>query len=260
MTSKTTCDPFEKLNVRLKGAPRTYTLIHHILFEFTPRELAQLERVSKHWNKVINSDTELWWNKWMSLVWGQKNIMGTSPAPRLSEANLKDLAILQNTLTFSELNSSTLNFSDETDANSDNISYSSSVVTLTDLSTSGEFNYIAKKANSVSSLNKSKKISRPEKKRGTKVWKKLTIEEYRKQEVRNVFVSPENDESDPDDTIINQEKHTTSNVRGKLSTEEKDQARAMYKNNRAKPKTKNSWKSSSNISKEWMAFEDYYNE
>jgi len=261
MTTKTTCDPFEKLNVRLKGAPRSYTLLHHILFEFTPRELAQLERVNKNWNKVINSDTELWWNKWMSLVWGQKNITGTSPAPKLSEANLKDLALFQNSFTFTELNStSSTNISEEIDANSDNMSYSSSVVTLTDLSTSGELNYIAKKANSVSSLNKSKKISRAEKKRGTKVWKKLTIEEYRKQEVRNVFVSPDNDESDSDDTVINQEKHTTSNVRGKLSTEEKIQARAMYKNNRAKPKTKNSWKTSSNISKEWMAFEDYYNE
>jgi len=260
MSANTTCDPFEKLNVRIKGAPRTYTIIHHILYEFTPRELAQLERVNKSWNKFINSDTELWWNKWMTLVWGQKNIMGTSPAPKLSEANLKDLAILQNQLTFSELNSSsTLNLSD-TDAISDSMSYSSSVVTLTDVSTSGELNSIAKKANSVCSLNKSKKISRAEKKRGTKVWKKLTIEEYRKQEVRNVFVSPDNDESDSDDTVINQEKSSTSNVRGKLTTEEKIQARAMYKSNRAKPKTKNSWKTSSNISKEWMAFEDYYNE
>ncbi|ORX73407.1 hypothetical protein BCR32DRAFT_285682 [Anaeromyces robustus] len=258
--TKTTCDPFEKLNVRIKGAPRSYTIIHHILYEFTPRELVQLERVNKGWNKLINSDIELWWNKWHALVWGQKNIMGSSPAPRLSEANLRDLALLQNSLTFSELNSSSTygNLSD--DAVSDNISYTSSVVTLTDLSTSGELNSIAKKANSVSSLNTSKKISRAEKKRGTKVWKKLTIEEYRKQEVRNVFVSPDNDESDSDDTIINQEKHTTSNVRGKLTTEEKIQARAMYKNNRAKPKSKNSWKSSSNISKEWMAFEDYYNE
>jgi hypothetical protein len=76
MTSNNTCDPFEKLNVRVKGAPRNYTIIHHILFEFTPRELAQMERVSKSWNKAINSDTELWWNKWMSLVWGQKKYYG----------------------------------------------------------------------------------------------------------------------------------------------------------------------------------------
>jgi len=261
MTTSNSSDPFERLNVRVKGAPRNYTIIHHILFEFTPRELASLERVSKSWNKAINSDTELWWNKWMALVWGQKNITGTTPTPKLSEANLKDLAILQNSLTFSELNSSsTLAIGSEMDMDSDNMSYASSVVTLTDLSNCGELNYIGKKANSVSSLNKSKKISRAERKRGTKVWKKLTIDEYRKQEVRNVFVSPDNDESDSDDTIINQEKYSTSNVRGKLSTEEKIQARAMYKSNRAKPKTKNSWKSSSNVSKEWMAFEDYYNE
>ncbi|KAG4088486.1 hypothetical protein H8356DRAFT_1724189 [Neocallimastix lanati (nom. inval.)] len=261
MTSNNTCDPFEKLNVRVKGAPRNYTIIHHILFEFTPRELAQMERVSKSWNKAINSDTELWWNKWMSLVWGQKNIMGTTPAPKLSEANLRDLAILQNSLTFSELNSSTLGVNSDMDIDSDNVSYASSVVTLTDVSScGGDINYIAKKANSVSSLNKSRKISRAERKRGSKVWKRLTIDEYRKQEVRNVFVSPDNDESDSDDTVINQEKSSTSNVRGKLTTEEKVQARAMYKSNRAKPKTKNSWKSSSNISKEWMAFEDYYDE
>jgi len=146
MTTKNTCDPFEKLNVRLKGAPRSYTLIHHILYEFTPRELIQLERVNKNWNKVINSDTELWWNKWMSLVWGQKNITG-STGPKLSEANLKELALLQNALTFSELNStSTLSNIDEIDASSDNMSYTSSVVTLTDVSTSGEANYISKKS------------------------------------------------------------------------------------------------------------------
>jgi hypothetical protein len=260
MTSNNTCDPFEKLNVRIKGAPRSYTIIHHILFEFTPRELAQMERVCKSWNKAINSDTELWWNKWMSLVWGQKNIMGALPHPKLSEPNLKELALPQNSLTFFELNSSTVGFGSEMDMNSDNISYSSSVVTLTDLSTSSEINYIAKKANSVSSLIKSKKISRAERKRGAKVWKKLTIEEYRKQEVRNVFISLDDDESDSDDTVINQEKTSTSNVRGKLTTEEKIQARAMYKNNRAKPKNKNSWKSYSNISKEWIAFEDYYYE
>ncbi|ORX44888.1 hypothetical protein BCR36DRAFT_585992 [Piromyces finnis] len=264
MSSSTTtsCDPFEVLNVRIKGAPRTYTIIHHILYEFTPRELAKLERVSKSWNKFINSDTELWWNKWMTLVWGQKNIVGASPAPKLSEANLKDLAHLQSQLTFSELNSSsTLNLSD-TDAISDSMSYSSSVITLTDVSTCGESNSIAKKANSVCSLNTSKKISRSEKKRGTKVWKKLTIEEYRKQEVRNVFVTSDNEESDSDNTVINQDKtsSSTSNVRGKLTTEEKIQARAMYKSNRAKPKSKNSWRTSSNVSKEWMAFEDYYNE
>lgn len=252
-------DPFDKLSVKLTGAPRTYTILHHILLtEFSPRELATLERVSKKWNKVINSDTELWWNTWMELVWGTKNIDSTTTRPKVTENNLKELIFLQKSLSLTEYSSSSNN-SSSTELVDDNSSFCSSVTTLTELSTY-ESGLSGKRTDSVCTLNKSKKLSRAERKRGPKVWKKLAIEEYRKQEVRNVFKSSSNDvesDSDSDVTIVenNQEK---SNTKGKLTSEEKLEARSKYKMGKAKPKTKHTWRNESNISREWMAFEYYY--
>lgn len=160
------------------GPSSKYTILLHILFYLTPRELCLMTRVCKSWKKeLINSkySVDLWWNIWMNIVWVGK-------AQKEKEDYDK---YLERSKSLNELN----------------LSVSSSRESLTSLSSVSLSNF-----GSSSSLDVkiSKKlmfpwyhtITRAERKRGTKVWIEKAVEEYRKTEVRGFEVLSNSSSSD----------------------------------------------------------------
>jgi len=214
------------------GPSSKYTILMHILFYLTPRELCLMTRVCKVWRKeLLNSkySVELWWNIWMNIVWVGK-------AQKEKEDYDK---YLERSRSIDELN----------------ISVSSSNESLTLLSSLSNFG-------SCSSLNTkiSKKlmfpwyhsITRAERKRGTKVWVEKSIEEYRKTEVRafEILSNPSSSDEESSSESDDDSTYRRPEGRGKLTSEEKNESRTQYKLMGSKPKTKRPWAREKGLSKE----------
>jgi len=153
------------------GPNGKYTLLMHLLFFLTPRELCLMTRVCKSWKKELldsKYSTDLWWNIWMNHVW-----IGKAQKEKVNYDKY-----LEHSRSYNELSSMAISSRES-------------------LNTSMSSLYLNNEGNSIldmSKINKKLKypwyhtITRAERKRGTKVWFEKAVEEYRKTEVRGLEI------------------------------------------------------------------------
>jgi len=218
------------------GPSSKYTILMHLLFYLTPRELCLMSRVCKSWRKELldsKFSVDLWWNIWMNIVWVGK-------AQKEKEGYDK---YLERSKSLNELSS-----------------LSSSRESLTSLSSLSLSNLGSSNTNVGSKISKKlmfpwyHTITRAERKRGTKVWIEKAVEEYRKTEVRGIEIisNSSSDEENSSESDEDSPKYQRPEGRGKLTSEEKNESRAQYKIMGSKPKTKKPWSREKGISKEWL--------
>jgi len=225
------------------GPSGKYTLLMHLLFFLTPRELCLMTRVCKSWRKELldsKYSTDLWWNIWMNHVW-----IGKAQKEKVDYDKY-----LEHSRSYNELSSL---------ANSSRESLNTSMSSL----------YLNNEGISTIDLSKMNKklkypwyriITRAERKRGTKVWFEKAVEEYRKTEVRGLEIisNSSSDEESSSESDEDSPKYQRPASRGKLTAEEKNESRSQYKLMGSKPKHKRPWTREKGLSKEWLLNNDSF--
>ncbi|ORX86670.1 hypothetical protein BCR32DRAFT_264825 [Anaeromyces robustus] len=228
------------------GPSGKYTVLMHLLFFLTPRELCLMTRVCKSWKReLLNSkySVDLWWNIWMNHVW-----IGKAQREKVDYNKYLEQSRSINGLSNISLPSSRESLASSLSSLSLNHSGSNSSLEISKASRKLKFPWYHT-------------ITRAERKRGTKVWIERAVEVYRKTEVRglelfNYSSSSEEESSSESESEDENPKYVRPEGRGRLTAEEKNNSRTQYKLMGSKPKTKRPWTREKGLSKEWLFHND----